>query len=302
MKLDVVLHEIMRIDEYAETDAETISAETAANNVIADDESSISVDPATTDALVKDEVTTESMETSTPAEPPIADEEVPISVDPATAEALLKDEELPTESMVDTPNVAKPAAAEESPILVVVPTEPVAATEEMPIPVDPATAKALLKDWELPTESIDTAMAEDTSGAEPVVNYDELLGSDPLATETVVNYDNAPTESAELLASMQTKVSEFFDEAMSSVPAFFKANQQLLTTLGLIFLAVIGIKVTFAGLNAIDDIPLVTPLLKLVGLVYVARFIWNYVLRAQDRQQLAQKFDRLKAEVLGTQN
>jgi CAAD domains of cyanobacterial aminoacyl-tRNA synthetase len=260
MKLDVVLHEIMRIDEYAEVDAETSSADTSTPSTI------------------------ESVNTLTPAAATIADEDVPISVDPATAEALLKGEELPAESMMDT-TVAKPAAAEESQILVAAPTEPTIADEETPICVDAATAKALLKDWELPTESESSSFTAATSAAEPVMNDDD-----------------APTESAELLTSMQTNVSEFFDEAMSSIPAFFNNNQQLLKTLGLILLAVIGLKLTFAGLNAIDDIPLVNPLLKLVGLVYVVRFVWNYLIREQDRQQLAEKFNRTKAEVLGTQN
>jgi hypothetical protein len=53
-------------------------------------------------------------------------------------------------------------------------------------------------------------------------------------------------------------------------------------------------------LNAIDDIPLVAPLLKIIGLVYSVNFIWRYSLRARDRKELMQKIDRTKAEILGS--
>ena len=102
--------------------------------------------------------------------------------------------------------------------------------------------------------------------------------------------------------TIQTRTTGFFDETVSTIATFFKNNRQLLTILGIAFLAIVGVKLMFAGLNAIDDIPLVTPLLKLIGLVYVVRFVWRYLLREQDRHELAENFNRTKAEVLGSQN
>lgn len=112
--------------------------------------------------------------------------------------------------------------------------------------------------------------------------------------------DTSTTESAaEAWRSIQAKTTTFLEKARSYTPAFFKNNRQLLTTLGWILLAFLGTKVLFAGLDAIDDIPLVTPILKLIGLVYVLRFVWRYLIREQNRQELMQALNRAKTELLG---
>jgi CAAD domains of cyanobacterial aminoacyl-tRNA synthetase len=124
----------------------------------------------------------------------------------------------------------------------------------------------------------------------------------PTSPDPVINSESAAESAQELWVSIQTKNTAFFDDALSSTINFFKQNQQLLTTLGLILLGIIGIRLLFAGLDAIDGIPLVTPLLKLVGLFYVGRFIWRYLIKEQNRQELMQIIERTKAEVLGDRN
>lgn len=112
--------------------------------------------------------------------------------------------------------------------------------------------------------------------------------------------DAPTTESAtEAWRSIQAKTTQFFENAMSYTPAFFKNNRQFLTTLGWMLLALLGAKLLFAGLDAIDDIPLVTPILKVIGLWYVVRFVWRYLIREQSRQELMQALNRAKTEMLG---
>jgi len=101
--------------------------------------------------------------------------------------------------------------------------------------------------------------------------------------------------------SFQVKASTFVENATSNTIAFFRNNQQLLSTLGWVLLALLGIRAVFAVLDVIDNIPLVTPLLKLIGLIYVGWFIWRYLLREQNRQELAQTINRVKTEVFGRQ-
>jgi CAAD domains of cyanobacterial aminoacyl-tRNA synthetase len=122
----------------------------------------------------------------------------------------------------------------------------------------------------------------------------------PAPPDAEVNNSESATESpTELWVSIQPKSTAFFDDALSATINFLKQNQQLLTTLGLILLGIIGIKLLFAGLNAIDGIPLITPILKIVGLFYVGRFIWRYLIKEQNRQELMEIINRTKAEVLG---
>jgi CAAD domains of cyanobacterial aminoacyl-tRNA synthetase len=108
------------------------------------------------------------------------------------------------------------------------------------------------------------------------------------------------TESAEeSWNSFQAQAINFFTNVTQSSVAFFRENRQLLVALGWILLAFLGIKVLFASLDAIDDVPLMSSFLKLVGLVSVTRFVWRYLVRASDRQELTQKIDQVKTELLG---
>ena len=67
-------------------------------------------------------------------------------------------------------------------------------------------------------------------------------------------------------------------------------------------MGIIAIDLLFAGLNAIDGLPLVTPILKLVGLYYVGQFIWRYLIREHDRRELMESVKRTKSEILGDRN
>jgi hypothetical protein len=205
------------------------------------------------------------------------------------------------------------------------PTESATANSDSSISVDIPTDTVINYD-EPPTELIDapaeaTVMSDDITPSElaniPVV---EEIGNDEISTESAPPTKPAidlekplpeptdlPTAEASIndetfvkqLESIPANTAGFFEEVISSTTVFLKNNRQLLVNLGIIFLAFIATKLAFAGLSAIDDIPLVSPLLKLVGLFYIARFVWNYLIRERDRQQLVKKFNSMKAQVLG---
>ena len=80
---------------------------------------------------------------------------------------------------------------------------------------------------------------------------------------------------------------------------FFADYKQPLITLGIFLAAIITVKVTLAILDAINDIPLLAPLLELVGLGYTAWFVWRYLWKASNREELAQEFEALKKQILG---
>ncbi|WP_310489524.1 CAAD domain-containing protein [Chamaesiphon sp. VAR_69_metabat_338] len=120
----------------------------------------------------------------------------------------------------------------------------------------------------------------------------------PPATETATN--ESPQEL--WLPIQMNETTLLLDKLIATIEKIFQENRQLLTWLGLATLAIIALRILFAGLQAIDSIPLVTPILKLVGSIYVGRFVWRYLIREQDRQELIETIDRTKAEVLGSQN
>lgn len=95
------------------------------------------------------------------------------------------------------------------------------------------------------------------------------------------------------------RMAAFLQSLPNYVTHFFEENQGLLSSLGLILLVLITIKLTLAVLDAIDDIPLIAPTLELIGIAYTGWFVYRYLLSAASRQELAEDFKALKEQVLG---
>ena len=288
MKTDIALHEIMRIDE--QDDAQT--------------------------------------EHSSLADPTQADAERPTLGQP-----FMKSEDAPTTKADDASQTDREIVATEVPVTNHVDDNTIAEASPASRPDDTTAAQPVMILHEAPSDAIDdaTTVAEkspvsrpdDTTAAQPVMSL-HALPSDNIDTPAAPATDDRdlsiasaatsaldstlddlrlPLDSpVETLLAIKTNIAGFFEEVVYTVVTFYRNNQQLLITLGITLLVVMGLKLLFAGLNAIDDLPLVTPVLKLIGLVYVVRFIWQYIIREQDRHQLSEKIEALKAEVFGTQN
>jgi CAAD domains of cyanobacterial aminoacyl-tRNA synthetase len=132
------------------------------------------------------------------------------------------------------------------------------------------------------------------------VRTESLPADLPSTSEITVTYDNSTNESAsQAWQSFKYQAAAFFANATDNAVTLFHENRQLFNILGWTFLILFGIRILFAVMHAIDDIPFATFIFKLVGFLYVARFIQRYLVRADNRQELAQKLDHAKAEFLG---
>jgi hypothetical protein len=80
---------------------------------------------------------------------------------------------------------------------------------------------------------------------------------------------------------------------------FFADNKQPLISLGIILLGIVSVKILVAVLDAIDDIPLLAPMLQLVGLGYTAWFVWRYLWKASNRQELLGELGAFKDQIFG---
>ncbi|GAP98148.1 CAAD domain-containing protein [Leptolyngbya sp. NIES-2104] len=83
------------------------------------------------------------------------------------------------------------------------------------------------------------------------------------------------------------------------VGKFFTEYRKPLVTVGLIFGSIVSVKLTLALLGAINDVPLLQPTFELVGLGYSIWFVYRYLLKASNRQELGQEFNKLKDQVVG---
>lgn len=109
-------------------------------------------------------------------------------------------------------------------------------------------------------------------------------------------------ETTEQLKQIWERVYTFLASLPEYLSEFFGEYKRPLVTLGLIFGAVVSVKLTLALLDAINDIPLLAPTFELIGLAYTAWFVYRYLWKASTRQELSTDFNVLKDQVLGGKN
>ena len=92
---------------------------------------------------------------------------------------------------------------------------------------------------------------------------------------------------------------DFLSKLTDEIGKFFSDYQKPLLNLSLILSGVVTVYIILAVLDAINDIPLLAPLLQLVGLGYSGWFVFRYLLRSSTRKELLAEFDSLKSQVVG---
>ncbi|BAZ25346.1 hypothetical protein NIES4073_62510 [Kalymmatonema gypsitolerans NIES-4073] len=127
---------------------------------------------------------------------------------------------------------------------------------------------------------------------------------------TVPNINNQTGTITKLQPSVQSQdqwlkygeqVSGFLATLPDYVGTFFNRYKQPLITLGLIVAAIVTVRVVLAILDALNDIPLVAPTFELIGIGYSAWFVYRYLLKASNRQELTSEIAALKSQVVGKQ-
>lgn len=94
-------------------------------------------------------------------------------------------------------------------------------------------------------------------------------------------------------------VATFLSSLPDQVGSFVSDYQKPLITILLLLSGVVTVKVVLAVLAAINEIPLLSPVFELVGVMYSGWFVYRYLLNAATRQELSQDFKSLKGQVLG---
>jgi hypothetical protein len=122
----------------------------------------------------------------------------------------------------------------------------------------------------------------------------------PISDEPLLLPAGEPTNDLnQQLNQVGERVSKFLAGLPEYLSDFFGEYRRPLITLGLIFGGILAVKMTLALLDAVDDIPLLAPILQLVGLGYSAWFVYRYLLKASTREELGQELGELKDQVVG---
>jgi CAAD domains of cyanobacterial aminoacyl-tRNA synthetase len=124
---------------------------------------------------------------------------------------------------------------------------------------------------------------------------------DPPVVETT-----SPSEASAAWQQSQKQIQAFFNDPTSYLAGFWQTYKPILLVFGWIFLTLVVINLTLTLLSAIfgvvTGIPILSPLLELVGIGYTIWFISRYLLSASSRQELTQKIDDFKTEISGKVN
>ncbi len=110
----------------------------------------------------------------------------------------------------------------------------------------------------------------------------------------------APTSSANAqFEEIKEKVVVVLSELPGYVGDFFNSYQKPIITVALILSTLVTLKVLFAVIDSLNDVPLLAPTFELIGMGYTAWFVYRYLLKATTRQELVQEFKAYKEQVTG---
>ncbi|HEY9616937.1 MAG TPA: CAAD domain-containing protein [Microcoleaceae cyanobacterium] len=124
----------------------------------------------------------------------------------------------------------------------------------------------------------------------------DINGDDPMLLPS------STSDASQQWRQVGEKVYSFLSGLPEYLSEFFGEYKRPIITLGLIFGGIIGVKLVLAVLDAVNDIPLLAPTFELVGFGYTAWFVYRYLLRASNRQELVQDIETLKDQVVGSIN
>jgi CAAD domains of cyanobacterial aminoacyl-tRNA synthetase len=113
---------------------------------------------------------------------------------------------------------------------------------------------------------------------------------------TTISTDSAGDEQWKEVGS---KVSDFLADLPTYLSDFFGEYRRPIITIGLVIASLIALKLLFAVLGAINDLPLFSSLFELIGMGYSAWFIYRHLLTASARENLSSEFTSLKQQVVG---
>ena len=120
-----------------------------------------------------------------------------------------------------------------------------------------------------------------------------------LSTETPGTITAKPSPAEEPVQEWVAIGKDFLSRFYEIISEFISDNEKLLVNLLLIFLAVVAVKVTLAILAAINDFPLLSPLFELIGLGYTGWFVYRYLWKESNRQELKNELEALQSQIIG---
>lgn len=108
-----------------------------------------------------------------------------------------------------------------------------------------------------------------------------------------------PSEQDDQFNAVKTQVLSILSDLFNIVGHFFSEYKKPLINVGLVVGALVAIYLVASIVDAINDIPLLSPLFELVGISYSGWFIFRFLLTAESRKELQDKISNFTNKVTG---
>ncbi|NEP31355.1 valine--tRNA ligase [Moorena sp. SIO3B2] len=124
-----------------------------------------------------------------------------------------------------------------------------------------------------------------------------------LLTDNTSDYPDAQSPRSGTSLSKEKEISKQSVAVLFKVPEIsrklFEDYKEPIIAAGLVVGVIIALNILTAFVGALNRISLVSTSLELIGLGYAIWFVSRYVLKAENRQELSEKIQSIKAEIVG---
>ncbi|WP_366930953.1 CAAD domain-containing protein [Microcoleus sp. bin38.metabat.b11b12b14.051] len=136
-----------------------------------------------------------------------------------------------------------------------------------------------------------------TSSNEPetTVIITEIPAENEADSTKVIITEEPPNQTQQI----KEQIISILSELPAYIGSFYEQYKSPLTVVGVILASIVSLKVLLGVIDELNDIPLLAPTFELIGIGYSAWFIYRYLLRSSNRQQLGQEIQALKEQVFG---
>lgn len=107
------------------------------------------------------------------------------------------------------------------------------------------------------------------------------------------------SETEEELQDLGRQISTYLAELPDYLGRFFKEYKLPVISFAVLVATVTALRLMLAVLDAVNDVPLLSPLLELTGIGYTIWFTSRYLLKGSTRQELAAQLNSIKKEIIG---
>ncbi|WP_237397174.1 CAAD domain-containing protein [Okeania sp. KiyG1] len=113
--------------------------------------------------------------------------------------------------------------------------------------------------------------------------------------------DTTTNESIESdqLQKIKEKLVDTFANFPDYISQFYQTYQRQLIVIGSLILIILTFRLILGFLEALEGIPTLSTSFELIGMGYSVWFVYRYLLRKSNRQELLDKIQDIKADIVG---